>query len=166
MLELPLAGALPVCGHFATAAKPIGGRNVWTKADPYFSPNGYSARTQPTSRRHYAHDAAGANATWVTADGYANRRRTTAVMTLQGAVQVSNPITHKPVSGQASIVRADSHVGCYTLVRLHVQGHGKFSTVGRFGAATVRGSADGRLGSSLKLTVPGRLLAEGVCDIR
>lgn len=149
VLELPLVGPLPVCGGFATAAKAIGGRNIWSKADPYFSPNGYSARTQPMSRRHYARDAAGANTTWVTADGCANGRRTTAVRTLQGAVRVSNPITHKTVGGQASVVRAGGHVGCYTLIRLQSQGHGRFITTGRFGSATVRGSADAHAGLRL-----------------
>jgi hypothetical protein len=143
VVELALAGHPPVC-RGASAARAVGGRNVWSIADPYFAPSGYSARTRPT-RRHFARGAAGTDTMWDTADGCANGRRTTLVGALRGAVEVTNPITHKSVGGGPSIVRAGQPVGCYTrtLRILHANGHkGKFRTRGKFGSATIRGSAD------------------------
>ncbi len=156
VVELALAGHPPVC-RGANAAKAVGGRNVWSIADPYFAPSGYSARTQPT-RRHFARDAASTDTMWDTADGCANGRRTTLVGTLRGAVQVTNPKTHKSVGGKSSIVRAGQPVGCYTVSRLKAGGHGKFRTRGKFGAATIRGSADA---SSARVAV--RVHVSGLC---
>jgi hypothetical protein len=142
VVELALAGHPPVC-RGANAAKAVGGRNVWSIADPYFAPSGYSARTQPT-RRHFARDAASTETMWDTADGCANGQRTTLVGTLRGAVEVTNPLTHKSVGGKSSIIRAGQPVGCYTrtIRLLHANPKGKFRTRGKFGSATIRGSAD------------------------
>jgi hypothetical protein len=134
VVELMLAGPVPACGAASamTAARTRSGRHVWSKADPYYSPNGYSARTTPKRARGFALSAAVSATTWATADGCASGQPTTAVMVTQGAVLVTNPLSHKPAAGSPVVTPAD-HTGCYS---------GRFRTRGRFSAATVRGSAD------------------------
>jgi hypothetical protein len=145
VVELRLAGPALACGGASTAKAP-GGRNVWGKADPSYSSNGYSARTRPRPPKHYAQDAAASVTTWNTADACVSGQPTTAVVVTQGAVAVTNPISHKPVR-QAPIVRAGGSIGCYT---------GRFTTRGRYSTATVRGSTDvhaSRVGAVISLHV-------------
>jgi len=149
VVEIALAAPLPVCG-LASEARASSGRHLGSKADPYFSSSGYSART--TAARHHARDAAAISPTWETADGCAGFERTTVVQAMQGTVAVTSPVTHKPVVSHPTVT-ASSKPLCYFG---HVRVHGKFSTRGRFAAATVRGAADAHAANGSFVMCPNR----------
>ena len=156
VVEIALAAPLPVCGLLAAAARASSGRHLASKADPYFSASGYSART--TAARHHAPDAAAISTTWETADGCNRFQRTTVVQAMQGTVAVTSPVTHKP-SVSHPTVTAGSKPLCYFG---HVRVHGKFSTRGSFAAATVRGAADAHAANGSVVVCHGRFAAATV----
>lgn len=134
MVEASMTGTLPSCGK-ATTARASAPRHLRNQAPQDFGVTGYSARTTPLIP-HYAEDAASSETNWDTVDGCVKGHVQTLVTVTTGAVTVSNPMTHKRVPGGAGIVRAGSHrAACYS-------GSGRFVTTGRYGAATIRGSAD------------------------
>ncbi len=137
VVEITLAAPLRTCGG-AAFARATSGRHLGSKADPYFSSSGYSART--TAARHHARDAAATSTTWETADGCVGRQRTTVVQAMQGTVAVSSPVTHKPAASNPTVTAGAKPLCYFGRVRVH----GRFSTRGRFAAATVRGAADAR----------------------
>jgi hypothetical protein len=155
VVEITLAAPLPVCGLRAAAARATRGRHLGSKADPYFSSSGYSARTTPAP--HLARDAAVISPTWEVADGCTLFQRTTVVQAMQGTVAVTSPVTHKPVVNHPTVT-ASSKPLCYFG---HVRVHGKFSTSGRFAAATVRGATDAHAANGSFVMCPNRFRTFG-----
>lgn len=154
VVEISLAAPLPNCVG-AAAARATSGRHLKSKADPYYSSSGYSARTTPA--QHHARDTAVISTTWETADGCVGPQRTTVVQAMQGTVAVTSPVTHQLASNP--FVTAGSKPLCYFG---HVRVRGRFSTHGRFAAGTVRGAADARADSGSFVTCRGRFGAATV----
>ena len=121
VVEITLAAPLRTCGG-AAIARATSGRHLGSKADPYFSSSGYSART--TAARHHARDAAATSTTWETADGCVGRQRTTVVQAMQGTVAVSSPVTHRPAASNPTVTAGAKPLCYFGRVRVH----GRFST--------------------------------------